>query len=58
MITAMDAILIMLMFLVGLFVGLAALVHFARHDAFGGPGTGHETRDELGGALSFRRRPA
>jgi hypothetical protein len=42
--------------LIALFVGLAALIHFARKDAFAAPGTGYVARDELG-PLSFRRRP-
>ena len=53
----MDAILITLTFSVALLAGIAALIHFARHDSFAGPGTGHQERDELG-SLSFRRRPA
>jgi hypothetical protein len=50
----MDAILITALFLLGLAGGLAALVRFARHDSFAGPGTGHQERDELG-LLAFRR---
>jgi hypothetical protein len=47
MITAMDALLIALMFVAGMVAGLAALVHFARHDGFAGPGTGYRRSDEL-----------
>ena len=53
----MDAILIPALFLLGLVLGLAVMVHFARHDSFAPPGTGYHPRDELG-PLSHRRRPA
>ena len=43
--------------IVALLVGLAALVHFARRDAFAGPGTAHRPSDELG-QFAFRRRQA
>lgn len=43
--------------LLALLLGLAALIRYARRDAFAGPGTGHRAADELG-PLSFRRRPA
>jgi hypothetical protein len=53
----MDALLITLTFLVALVLGFVALVHFARHDSFAGPGTGHRERDELG-APTYRRHAA
>jgi hypothetical protein len=40
-----------------LLAALVALVRFARHDTFAGPGTGAVSHDEFG-PLSFRRRPA
>jgi hypothetical protein len=43
--------------LIALFVGFAALIHFARKDAFAAPGTGYVPRDEFG-PLTFRRRPS
>lgn len=52
----MDAILITTTFLIGLVLALAALIHFARHDSFAGPGTGYRPSDELG-PLASRRRP-
>ena len=42
----MDAILIAVMFVGSLLAALAALVHFARHDTFAGPGTHHRPADE------------
>ena len=56
-ITAMDALLISATFVIALVLGLAALVHFARHDCFAGPGTGHRERDELG-VPTYRRTAA
>jgi hypothetical protein len=56
-ITAMDTILIAITFTLGMLVGLTALVYFARHDSFGGPGTGHSERDELG-PFTHQRRAA
>jgi hypothetical protein len=53
----MTEILITAIAIVALLVGLAALVSFARKDAFAGPGTGYQPSDELG-PLAFRRRPA
>jgi hypothetical protein len=53
----MDAILIAITFTVGMIAGLAALVHFARHDSFAGPGNARPERDELG-SLAHRRRAA
>lgn len=53
----MTDILINAIALVALLVGLAALIRYARGDAFAGPGTGYRPSDELG-ELSFRRRPA
>lgn len=37
--------------------GLVALIVFARHDRFAGPGTGHITTDELGAVVRGRRQP-
>lgn len=34
--------------LLALLLGLAALIRYARRDAFAGPGTGHRVADELG----------
>jgi hypothetical protein len=53
----METILITATFLIGLVLGLGAMVHFARHDRFAPPGTGYQPRDELG-PLSHRRRAA
>lgn len=43
----MDSFFIATTFVIALLAGLAALVHFTRHDSFAGPGTGHRERDEL-----------
>ena len=53
----MTDILIQVLAFVALAAGLVALVRFARHDSFAGPGTGHAPADELG-SLAYRRRPA
>ena len=53
----MTEILITAIALMSLLVGLAALIRFARHDTFAGPGTGYRPSDELG-PFGFRRRPA
>ncbi|HEX2893187.1 MAG TPA: hypothetical protein VHO29_04195 [Marmoricola sp.] len=50
----MDALWITVTFLTALVLGLVALVHFARHDTFAGPGVGHRERDELGTATYGR----
>jgi hypothetical protein len=56
-ITAMTEMLTTTALLLALLLGLAALIRYARRDAFAAPGTGHRAADELG-PLSFRRRPA
>jgi hypothetical protein len=56
-VTAMDTVIIAITFILGMVIGLAALVHFARHDTFAGPGTTRHERDELG-SLAYRRRAA
>lgn len=43
--------------LLALLLGIAALIRYARRDAFAGPGTGHRAADELG-PFSLRRRQA
>jgi len=53
----MTETLIAMTFLIGLFAGLAALAHFARHDSFAGPGTAYPRSDELG-RFGTRRRQA
>jgi hypothetical protein len=53
----MDALLVTVTFLIALVLGFAALVHFARHDSFAGPGTGYRERDELG-VPTYRRNAA
>lgn len=52
-----DSILIALTFTLAMVAGLVALVHFARHDSFAGPGTTRHERDELG-SLAYGRRAA
>jgi hypothetical protein len=55
-ITAMTETFTTAIAIIALLVGIAALVRFARKDAFAGPGTGYQPRDEFG-TLAFRRRP-
>lgn len=56
----MTEILLQALALLAVVAGLVALVGYARHDRFAGPGTGDRRfdkhSDELG-TLAFRRRP-